>query len=125
MPPPEVPSPLHEPHVTRGPGVVRYCHDALSPEVSDLVHSSASVGIRMAGGFACAFAFVEVFGVRGVDRGVLLLMGVMPAAVINAVIAERYETDTGLVASAIVIGTLASLVVIPLVLVLSGATTPG
>ena len=40
----------------------------------------------------------------------------MPAAVINAVIAQRYETDVALVASAIVIGTLASLAAIPAVL---------
>ena len=40
---------------------------------------------------------------------------------INAVIAERYQTDRDLVASAIVIGTLASLVSIPLVLLYTGA----
>jgi predicted permease len=87
-------------------------------EVRDVRHASAAVVVRMGGGFACAWAIVHLAGVEGVDRGVLLLMGVMPAAVINAVIAERYGTDPSLVASAIVLGTLASLVAIPLVLLL-------
>jgi predicted permease len=84
--------------------------------VSDIAHSGVAVAVRMGGGFACAWVFVEMAGVTGVDRGVLLLMGVMPAAVINAVIAERYGTDPSLVASSIVLGTLVSLVAIPLVL---------
>lgn len=84
--------------------------------VSELVHSLAAVATRMGGGFACAWLFVTAMGVDGVDRGVLLLMSVMPAAVINSVIAERYRTDPALVASAVVLGTLASLVSIPLVL---------
>lgn len=79
-------------------------------------HSLVSVAIRMGGGFACALLFVRAADIQGVDRGVLLLMGVMPPAVINAVIAQRYGTDPTLVASAIVLGTLASLVSIPLVL---------
>lgn len=87
-----------------------------SLEVSDVAHSGAAVVLRMGGGVACAWAIVELAGVTGVDRGVLLIMGVMPAAVINAVIAERYGADPSLVASAIVLGTLASVVAIPLVL---------
>lgn len=86
--------------------------------VTDLVHSGAAVVIRMGGGFACAWLIVDFAGLSGVDRGVLLLQGAMPAAVINAVIAERYGTDPSLVASSIVLGTLLSVVVIPLVLLL-------
>jgi hypothetical protein len=89
-------------------------------EVSDLHHSLAAVVLRMGGGFAVAWGFVSALHVGGVDRGVLLLMGAMPAAVINAVIAERYGTDPRLVASAIVLSTLASIGVIPLVLLAIG-----
>ena len=85
-------------------------------DVTDVVHSGAAVAIRMGGGFACAWAIVGGAGITGVDRAVLLIMGVMPAAVINAVIAERYGADPKLVASSIVIGTVVSLVAIPLVL---------
>lgn len=84
--------------------------------VRELGHSFAAVGVRMGGGFACALAYVTLLDIGGVDRQVLLLTSVMPAAVINAVLAERYGTDSGVVASSIVIGTFASLLVIPAVL---------
>lgn len=84
--------------------------------VGDLRHSIVAVATRMGVGFACAWSFVSVLDIGGIDRGVLLLMSVMPPAVINAVIAQRYGTDPSLVASSIVLGTLASLVSIPLVL---------
>lgn len=84
--------------------------------VREAAHSVGAVAIRMGGGFACALLYVTLFDVVGVDRQVLLLVATMPAAVINAVLAERYGTDAGLVASAIVIGTFASLLVIPAVL---------
>lgn len=87
--------------------------------LSELRHSFAAVGLRMLGGFVAALGFVSVCGVEGVDRSVLLLMSAMPAAVINVVIAQRYDTDPSLVASSIVIGTLLSLVAIPLVLLLA------
>jgi predicted permease len=88
--------------------------------ITDVRHSIAAVSIRMGGGVACAAVFVSLFDVGGVDRQVLLLLSVMPAAVINAVIAERYGTDPALVASAIVLSTLASIFVIPAVLLASG-----
>ncbi len=87
-------------------------------QVTDLSHSLVAVAIRMGGGFAFASLFVLWFGIAGVDRQVLLLNSVMPAAVINAVLAQRYGTDPSLVASSIVLGTLASLVSIPAVLLL-------
>lgn len=87
-------------------------------QVTDLSHSLVAVAIRMGGGIAFASLFVLWFGIAGVDRQVLLLNSVMPAAVINAVLAQRYGTDPSLVASSIVLGTLASLVAIPAVLLL-------
>ncbi len=87
-----------------------------SLRVSDLGHSLTAVAIRMGGGVACAWLFVTLFAVAGVDRQVLMLNAVMPAAVINVVMAQRYGTDPSLVASTIVLGTLASLLSIPLVL---------
>ena len=59
---------------------------------------------------------MALFGRTGVDRQVLLLEAVMPAAVINAVLAQRYQTDPGLVASSIVIGTAVSMITIPVLL---------
>ena len=74
----------------------------------------------MGGGFAFALLFVALFDVGGLDRKVLLLYSVMPPAVMNAVIAARYETDPGLVASAITLGTLVSVVAIPAVVIFAG-----
>lgn len=90
-------------------------------EISDLGHSLAAVALRVGGGFAFGLAFVALLGVEGLDRQVLLLDSVMPPAVINAVIAQRYGTDPALVASAIVLGTLLAVLAIPAVLLFVGA----
>ena len=87
-------------------------------EIGDVRHALAAVAIRQAGGFGFAMLFITLFAVTGVDRQVLLLHSVMPAAVINAVMAQRYGTDPALVASSIVIGTLMSVLTIPAVLLL-------
>jgi predicted permease len=84
-----------------------------SLHVTDVQHSLVAVGIRMGGGFLLAVFFVGLFSVAGVERQVLLLASVMPAAVVNVVIAQRYDASPSLVASAIVLGTGLSLIVIP------------
>lgn len=83
-------------------------------------HAAVAVAVRMLGGFACALLFVRWLGVDGLDRDVLLLYSVMPPAVMNAVIAQRYGTDPDLVASAITLGTLASVLAIPAILLFNG-----
>ena len=88
--------------------------------IRDAGHAMAAVLIRMGGGLACAWLFVELAGIGGVDRQVLLLVGVLPAAVINAVMAQRYGADPTLVASTIVLGTLCSVLGIPLLLLWVG-----
>lgn len=87
-------------------------------QVTDLRHSLVAVAIRMGGGVALALAFAALAGLHGVDRQVLVLAGALPAAVVNAVIAERYDTAPTLVASAIVLGTFASLLSVPAILLL-------
>jgi predicted permease len=86
--------------------------------VTDLANALVAVGIRVGGGVAFALLFVTCFAIGGVDRQVLLLSSVMPAAVINVVIAQRYAADPGLVASSIVLGTLLSLFSIPAILLI-------
>jgi len=85
-------------------------------EVGDFGHAISAVAIRVAGGFGFSMLFVTLFAVNGIDRQVLLLHSVMPAAVINAVMAQRYGTDPRLVAASIVIGTLLSILTIPAML---------
>ncbi|MFV1977794.1 MAG: AEC family transporter [Myxococcota bacterium] len=86
----------------------------------DIRHTVVVVAIRVMGGAACAVLFIALFGVSGVERKVLLLASIMPAAVINVIIAQRYSRDPSLVASAVGLGTLISLVTIPLVLYFAG-----
>ena len=83
-------------------------------------HTVVVVAIRVLGGVTCAVIFIALFGISGVERKVLLLASIMPAAVINVIIAQRYSTDPSLVASAVVLGTLVSLVTIPAVLYFAG-----
>ena len=85
-------------------------------EVGSFGHAISAVAIRVAGGFGLSMLFVTLFAVTGIDRQILLLHSVMPAAVINAVMAQRYGTDPALVASSIVIGTLLSILTIPAIL---------
>jgi predicted permease len=85
-------------------------------EVTDVAHSLMAVAIRMGGGLVLAALFVSIFHVEGVERQVLLLGGVLPPAVVNVVIAQRYGASPSLVASAIVLGTAVSLLVIPTLL---------
>jgi hypothetical protein len=86
--------------------------------VQDLRHTVVVVVIRVVGGAVCAVSFVTLFDVYGVERQILLLASIMPAAVINVMMAQRYSADPSLVASAVALGTVVSLVTIPVVLYL-------
>jgi hypothetical protein len=76
----------------------------------------AAVVIRIGGGLAFGLLFVHVVGLEGVVRNVLLVDAIMPAAVINVVIAQRYDASPTLVASAVALGTLVSAVTVPALL---------
>lgn len=78
--------------------------------ISDLHHAVASVAIRMGGGLLLALAFVTIFGVSGVSRNIILLVSIMPPAVFNVILAQKYDADADAVASTIVMGTLLSIV---------------
>ena len=89
-------------------------------ELQDFRHTVVAVAIRVAGGAICAALFITLFGISGVERKILLLASIMPAAVMNVIIAQRYSTDPSLVASAVALGTLISLVTIPAMLYFAG-----
>ena len=85
--------------------------------ISDIRHAAAGVGIRMGGGFLIAAAFVTLFGISELSRNVIVLDSLMPPAVFNVILAQKYRADPDAVASAIVIGTLLSVVATPVYLV--------
>ncbi|MFQ5735965.1 MAG: AEC family transporter [Thermodesulfobacteriota bacterium] len=72
--------------------------------------------IRIVGGFAIALAVVQVFGIEGLNRQIILLSSSMPAAVINFVVSHRYRLDSELVASTVAMSTLLSVVTTPILL---------
>ncbi len=74
------------------------------------------VALRMLPGLAAGLLWVSLFGLHGAERGVILVTGVLPSAVMNFVLAEAAGQQGEDVASTILLGTLLSLVAIPLVL---------
>lgn len=78
-----------------------------------------SVGLsllRLALGLAVGIGVAVAFGFEGTARGVLILDCSMPVAVLNHLLAEKYQRDPSDVASLVVVSTLFSLVTLPLVL---------
>ncbi|MCB9831126.1 MAG: AEC family transporter [Planctomycetes bacterium] len=74
--------------------------------------------MRQGVGLAAALLFVTVFSVRGVLRDVLLIESIMPPAILSLMFAQRFDAQPEDVASAIVAGSLLSLLLLPLVLIL-------
>ena len=79
-------------------------------------HALGGALLRIFGGFAAAAIAVNLVGVTGVNRQVLLLYGSLPAAVINFVLTEKYGQDPQLAASIVVLSTFLSVFTIPMVL---------
>ncbi len=75
-----------------------------------------AVALRMVPGLAAGFAWVALFGLEGAERGVLLVTGVLPAAVMNFMLAEAHGEQPEEVASAVLLSTLIALATIPAVL---------
>lgn len=88
------------------------------------VHSYArpllAVLLRMGPGFVAALAWCSIFGMTGVERAVVLVTGILPSAVMNFVLAEAHDQGADDVAAAILLGTSASILVIPAVLAFAG-----
>lgn len=63
---------------------------------------------------ALALALVELLGLDGVYRGGLVLLACLPSAVFNFLLADRYNRAPQEVASIVMAGHLASLLVLPL-----------
>ncbi|RKY18602.1 MAG: hypothetical protein DRQ55_12895 [Planctomycetota bacterium] len=84
--------------------------------ISHLRDAALIVGLRSGLGLAAALLVVSVLNLQGVPRQVLLIEACLPPAVINVLFARRFNAAPEAVASAIVLGTAASLLILPLVL---------
>lgn len=60
---------------------------------------------------------VTVLGLSGLLRDIVLFYSLLPAAVVTSVLAKRYDRDSELVATTVLLTTLVAVVVLPLVLV--------
>jgi len=78
-------------------------------------HSLLFSLIRVLGGFGLAVVVAGMFGLEGVDRGVLILQSSMPVAVFNYLLALRYQREPGEVAGMVVLSTLLAFALLPLI----------
>lgn len=78
--------------------------------------AALAAAIRIGGGTALAFGATRLLGLDGLAAQVVILQGAMPPAAFNFVLAEKYEADADMVASAVALGTFASVATIPAVL---------
>ncbi len=79
-------------------------------------HSLAASLIRIGGGFIIALIVVNILGIEGTTRKVIILASSMPSAVINFVMSYRYGLQSDLVASTVALSTILSVFSTPLVL---------
>ena len=70
-------------------------------------------------GVAAALAVLPFLDLPPEQRGLLLMFGALPPAVLNYLIAEQYRQEPSKVASIVMLGNLGSLVVMPLALALA------
>jgi hypothetical protein len=75
-----------------------------------------AVIVKMGAGFLIALSIVKLFSLTGVIKNILILQAAMPSAVLTMVITYKYRRNQDLVASVVFIGTLMSIITIPLVL---------
>jgi predicted permease len=82
-------------------------------KVAKWKHSLVFSLIRVLGGFGLAVLVAGMFGLTGVDRGVLILQLSMPVAVFNYLLALRYQREPGEVAGMVVLSTLLAFILLP------------
>lgn len=85
-------------------------------KVSSVGQSLFLGAYRIGFGFCAGLALSWLFGLEGAARGVLILQCAMPAAVLNYIIAARYDREPGEVAGLVVGSTFLSLATLPLLL---------
>lgn len=78
--------------------------------------SLATAVVRIGGGFGFGLLAVWLLQLEGLARAAVLIGAVMPAAVFNFVLGERYQLHPELLASAVVISTFISIGTTPLAL---------
>ncbi len=89
-------------------------------EITDMRLSLLAVSFRMIGGLIAALFCVWVFQLEGLALKVVILVAIMPSAIINFLVTQKYQANPRVVASTILISTIASIIIIPLALLILG-----
>lgn len=84
--------------------------------IASLWRSTALSLLRLGSGFAIGVLAAWIFGLEGVERGVLILQCSMPTAVFNYLFSERYGRAPSEVAGMVLVSTLISFATLPLLL---------
>ncbi len=84
--------------------------------IATLALSGGLAALRLAIGFGTGLALVEILGLSGAERGVLIIQCAMPAAVFTYLWAQIHGRDAGAVGSIVVLSTFLSLATFPAVL---------
>ena len=75
-----------------------------------------------AAGIVTALAIAPLLGLSDTQRGLLILFGALPPAVLNFLVAEQFKQEPAKVASIVLIGNVLSVVFVPIVLAYSAWT---
>lgn len=67
-------------------------------------------------GLVTAYIAITIFNYTSLQENLLILFGLLPPAVLNAILAEKYKNDSSIVASIVAMGNIFSLIYIPVAL---------
>ena len=84
--------------------------------IKSISRSFSLSALRLISGFAIGWVTAELFDIRDVARGVLILQCTMPVAVFNYLFALQYNNSPGEVAGTVVISTVLSFLSLPFLL---------
>lgn len=87
-------------------------------KIKSLPTTFIASGIRLGVGLGLGFAAVAIFHLTGVLRSVVIFDSAMPAAVNTSLLAIKYDSEPDLVSSVVFVTTIASLVMIPFLILI-------
>ncbi len=76
--------------------------------------------LRIGGGLLMGMLAVWLLDIQGLNRDIVLVYSIMPSAVVNVIISDKYDADPEIVASTVLLTTALSFITIPLMLAYLG-----
>ncbi|MCR9135255.1 MAG: AEC family transporter [Alphaproteobacteria bacterium] len=85
-------------------------------KISDLKPAVIIAVARLGIGLPTGLIVITLLSLTGVEAGTVFILAMMPSAIVNYVFAERYRPDAQRVAGAVVVSTLLTFLVLPIIL---------